>query len=1091
MNLAELFIKRPVMTTLITAAILVFGIIAYRQLPVSDLPNVDYPTIQVAAALPGANPDTMASAVATPLERQFSTIAGLDSMSSTNTQGFTSITLQFTLNRSIDAAAQDVQAAISAVQGQLPTDMPSPPIYQKVNPADQPIIYMSIGSKTLPLSTVDHYADTVMAQRISTISGVAQVQVFGEQKYAVRARIDPKALAARGIGIDEVTTAIQHANVNLPTGLLTGANKAFSVQANGQLLDSAAYRPLIVAYRNGSPVRLEELGQVIDSVQNDKVAMYQNGIQAEVMAIRKQPGTNTVQVVDNIRKLLPTFRSQIPAGIEMHIGYDRSETIRDSVQDVKFTLLLTVALVVMVIFLFLRNLSATIIPSLALPMSIIGTFAIMYLLGYTVDNLSLMALTLSVGFVVDDAIVMLENIVRHMEKGETVMEAALNGSREISFTILSMTLSLAAVFIPVLFLAGILGRLLHEFAVTIATAVLVSGFVSLTLTPMLCSRFIRPPSSQKHGSLYNATERVFQGMLRLYDWSLRGVLRHRFVTLMASFIILGGTFYLFFLIPKGFLSSEDSGLVVGFTQAQQGISVDSMRAHQLEVTNLVVHDPNVADTFSLAGAGFAGFAGNTGIFFCHLKPSAERQLAPLPPPEGILAIPGMMALYRTAIKIWPRHMSTDDVINQLRPQLFSVPGIIAFMQNPPPIQIGGRLTKSPYQYSLQGADTAELYAAANLLMQKMSQIPGLRDVNTDLQIANPQVNVQIDRDKASALGVTAFQIEDALASAYGDRQVSTIYRPDNEYKVIVELEPQYQRDPNVLSMLYIRSSGGQLVPLNSVAKFTQSLGPLAVNHTGQLPSVTLSFGLDPGVALGDAVQKVEALAHQTLPATISGSFQGEAQAYQASLVGLGVLLVLTIFLIYALLGILYESFIHPLTILSGLPSAGLGAIATLMLFKSELNLYGFVGIMMLIGIVKKNAIMMIDFALEAERKEGKNTRDAIYEGCLVRFRPIMMTTMAALMGTLPIAMGLSASAETRRPLGLAVVGGLVVSQLITLYITPVYYTYLDQLQNFLGRIFGRRRKGQDSTTEGPDFGRERELAGATPHHAEQVDPIQS
>jgi len=1045
MNLAELFIRRPVMTTLVMLGILLFGVMAYKYLPVNDLPNVDYPTIQVSATLPGASPETVASAVATPLERHFSTIAGLESMSSSSTQGGTSITLQFAASRNIDAAAQDVQAMIANTQGELPTGMPAPPSYQKVNPADQPILYMAVWSDTLPASTVNEYADTLMAQRISMISGVAQVQVFGAQKYAVRVQFDPKALATRKIGIDEAMAAIQQANVNLPTGTLYGTHKSFVVQATGQLTNAADYRPLIVAYRNGSPVRLDALAQVLDDVQNNKIANWYNGKPSQVIAIQRQPGTNTIEVVNNVKALLPTFRSEIPASIQLATLYDRSTSIRDSISDVKFTLWLTLGLVVLVIFIFLRNISATTIPSLALPMSIIGTFAVMYLLGYTVDNLSMMALVLSVGFVVDDAIVMLENIVRHMEMGEGVFEAALNGSREISFTILSMTLSLAAVFIPVLFMGGLLGRLLHEFSVTIMCAVVVSGIVSLTLTPMLCSRFLHSPKEQKHGHVYLLFERGFQLIQNAYDWTLKGVLRHRLVTLLASFVIVFFTVQLFLQIPKGFLPSEDSGGMFGITQAAQGISFDAMKQHQIEVTKLITDDPNVSDVMSFAGAGLPGYGGNSGFFFVHLKdrPSASQDM--MDSIRRLLHLPGREHDPNL------RYISTDDVINELRPPMLSLPGVIAFMQNPPPIQIGGQLTRSLYQFTVEGADTKELYKDSLELESKMRQLPGLLDVNSDLQVSNPQVNVVIDRNQALALGVSAYQIEDALSTAYSSRQISTIYAPNNEYWVIAELMPQYQMDPQALSMLYIKSNTGQLVPLSSVSKLTQDLGPLAVNHNGQLPSVTLSFDLKPGLSLGDAVTRVEDLARNTLPASMSATFQGTAQQYESSLTGLGILLAATVLVIYLVLGILYESFIHPITILSGLPSAALGALVTLKLFHLDLNLYGFVGVIMLIGIVKKNAIMMIDFAIVAERSKGSSPLEAIYEGCLIRFRPIMMTTMAALMGTLPIALGFGAGAQSRRPLGLAVVGGLLVSQLITLYITPVYYTYLDSFQKWLTR----------------------------------------
>ena len=940
MNLAEIFIRRPVMTTLISAAIVIFGLFAYQMLPVSDLPNVDFPTILVSASLPGASPETMASSIATPLEKQFSTIAGLAEMTSASTQGSTNITLQFNLSRNLDAAAQDVQSKIAAAQAQLPLGMPSPPSYQKVNPADQAILYLGLSSPLLPLSKVDEYAETYLGERISMISGVAQVQVYGSQKYAVRIQADPMALASRGIGINEVADAVANANVDLPTGTLYGANQAFTVQANGQLTDAAAYEPLVVAYRNGAPVRLRDIGRALDSVQDNKVAGWVRGNRAVVLAVQRQPGTNTVEVVNAIRKILPTFRAELPASVDLTILYDRSQSIRASVNDVQFTLLLTIFLVVMVIFLFLRNLSATIIPSLALPMSIIGTFGVMYLLGYSLDNLSLMAITLSVGFVVDDAIVMLENIVRHMEMGQGVIEAAFDGSGEIAFTILSMTISLAAVFIPVLFMGGIIGRLLHEFAVTIGVAILVSGFVSLTLTPMLCSRFLRPPATERHGRLYQITERWFDSLLNAYRRSLGWMMRHRRIAMVTLLLLVAGTFWGFRAAPKGFLPTEDSGQVLMFTQAAQGISYDAMVAHQEVLNKMLAANPNIQTFFSSAGASGPSGTLDSGILFASLVPRSQRKY------------------------------SADQLISQWRSKFSSIPGMMVFMQNPPPIRIGARFTKGTYQMTLQGPNTGELYKSATTLFDKMRALPDLRDVNTDLEIRNPQVFINIDRDKARELGLSAQAIEDALADAYGSRQISTIYAPNNEYWVELELEPQYQTGPAALNLLYIRSSTGQLVPLNTVAKLTQNLGPLSVNHSGQLPSVTISFDIAPGVALGKALTEVKTLTNDTVPASITAGYSGEAQAFESSLGNLGILLLMAILVIYLVLGILYESFIHPITILSGLPAAGFGAIITLLAFHMELDLLAFVGIIMLVGLVKKNAIMMIDFALGRAADRG-------------------------------------------------------------------------------------------------------------------------
>jgi HAE1 family hydrophobic/amphiphilic exporter-1 len=1026
-NISEPFIRRPIATTLVMLAILLVGVTGYRLLPVSDLPNVDFPTIQVQAVLPGASPETMAASVATPLEKQFSAIAGLDSMNSLNAQGLTQITLQFTLDRNIDAAAQDVQAAIGKAAAQLPPTMPTPPSYQKVNPADQPVLYMSLHSPTLKLSEVDEYAQTLIAQRISMISGVAQVQVNGSQKYAVRVQLDPQALASRGLGVDEVVAAVQAGNVNLPTGTLSGPKEMLTVDTNGQLTSAAQYRPLIVAYRRGSPVRLQELGRVIDSVENDKLASWFMGERGINLAILRQPGVNTIEVVNAVKRLLPSFRQRMPASVQLDVTYDRSVSIEDSVDDVKFTLMLTVCLVVTVIFLFLRSLSATVIPSLAVPMSIVGTFFAMYLFGYTIDNLSMMALTLSVGFVVDDAIVMLENIVRHIEQGEDVFQAALSGSREIGFTILSMTLSLAAVFLPILFMGGLLGRLLHEFAVTIGVAILISGFVSLTLTPMLCSRFLKPHASERHGRLYQASERVFQASLRLYRRSLDGALRHPALLMTASGAILFATVYLFAVVPKGFLPNEDNGQMLIFTEAAQGISYDAMAEHQAKVAAIVGASPYVAAYNSSIGASGPTSTGNAGRVFIRLKPRHERPHA-------------------------------EKIIEELRPKLARVPGIRAFPQIPSPIRIGGQATKAPYQLTLQGADTEELYRFAPIMEERLRALPGFEDVSSDLLLKSPKLHVEINRDRARALGVTAQQVEDALYTAYGTRQVSTIYAPNNQYRVIAELLPEYQQDPATISLLHVRASSGSLVPIETLSKLSRGIAPLTVNHLGQLPAVTLSFNLKPGTALGDAVARVDTVARETLPVTITAGFQGTAQAFESSMRGLGWLLLLAVLVIYIVLGILYESFIHPLTILSGLPSAGFGALLTLMLFKQDLNLYAFVGVIMLVGLVKKNAIMMIDFALEAQRKEGKPPAEAIYEGCLVRFRPIMMTTMAALMGTLPIALGFGAGAESRRPLGLAVVGGLVFSQFLTLYLTPVFYIYMESFQAWLRRVPAARLK---------------------------------
>ncbi len=989
-------------------AIALFGVLAYRALPVSDMPNVDFPTLNIGVGLPGANPETMASAVATPLERQFTTIAGIDSMISSNGQGSSQITLQFDLNRNIDGAAVDVETAISEAMPLLPAGLPAPPSFRKSNPASSPILMLALTSSSLPLYQLDDYAEVTLAQPISMINGVAEVQVFGSTKYAVRAQVDPEKLVDKKIGINEVDAALRIWNVNTPTGTLFGPHQAYNIRATGQLMNAAAFRPLVIAYRNNAPVRLQDVANVIDDVENNKNASWfvtkSGSPRAINLMVMRQPGSNVIEVADAVKELLPSFQALLPPSVHLHLRGDLSKNIREAFRDIKMTMVVTLGLVVLVIFVFLRNASATMIPSMALPLSILGTFSVMYMLDYTLDNMSMMALILCIGFVVDDAIVMLENIVRHMEKGEKPLEAALNGSKEIGFTIVSMTLSLAAVFIPVLFMSGILGRLFREFAVTITVAILTSGLVSITLTPMLCSRFLRHVGEAKQRS-----GRLFRGMLHFYDLSLQWVLHHRPVMIVVFFGVLGATVYLYEVVPKGFIPDVDNDQLMCTMEAAQGTSYYQMVTYAEKLTNILRQDPYIdAIIPSVSNT-------NTARYQIQLKPRADRDL------------------------------TAAQVAEKLRPKVSRIPGIRAFLTVPPAIRIGGRMSKSSYDFTIQGPDTDELYREAQKLEQEINKISIIQDVTSDLQIKTPRINVELDRDKAAALNLNMLQVQNALYDAFGPQWSSTIYGANNQYHVLLEILPKFQEHEDYLSLLNFKTPTGSLVPLSTFVKLRSDVMPQTINHSGQLPSVTISFNLKPGISLGAATTRIQEVANRTLPATITPSFQGTAKTFLDSLNNLGFLLLIAILVVYIVLGMLYESYVHPLTILSGLPSAGFGALLILLLFKVELNIYAFVGLIMLIGLVKKNAIMQIDFALEAERKEGKSPADAIYEGCLIRFRPIMMTTMAGLLGALPISLGLGAGGEARRPLGITVVGGLLFSQMITLYLTPVIYTYMSKL----------------------------------------------
>ncbi len=1048
MSISEPFIRRPIATSLLMLGVLVFGIGAYNLLPVAAVPNVDFPTITVTAQYPGADPSTMASAVATPLEQQFISIPSLSQMTSWSGVGVSSITLQFDLNRNIDAAAGDVQQAINAASGLLPKDMPTPPTYRKVNPADFAVLIYAIHSDELPPYKVDDYATNVIADRLSTEPGVGQVFVFGSMPYAARVQINPASLAAKGLGLEDVRNALVAATVNEPKGEIEGEHQAIALDTNDQLFDAAQYGNIIIAYKNGAPVHVKDVGDVINSVQNERLRSWFGDQRAEGIAIEKEPGANTIAVVDSIRALMPKLEQSLPPSVHVDLMSDRSQTTRAAISDVQLTMLLTITLVIVVIFLFLRTLWATVIPSLAVPLSLLATFGVMYVGGYSLDNISLMALTISVGFIVDDAIVMIENIVRYIEQGMRPLDAALKGAGQIGFTIISITFSLIAVFIPLFFMGGIIGRLFREFAVTVAVAVIASAIVSLTLTPVLCSLFLKQEGLHPKGRFNRGAERVFQAVLRRYDRGLGFIFRHQFAALLATLLLMVATGYLYVVMPKGFFPQQDTGFIFGELDVREDASMLQTDKVRQKVVDIVLHDPGVQGVFSYDGATPYNPAENTARIFWGLKPYDQRDA------------------------------TAEQIIQRLRKKVAGIEGAKFYMQVPQNITVGGRLSRTQYQYTLTDTNIDELNHWAPIIEAGMRKLPELRQVASDQQIAAAHLAIQVDRQVAYRLGLSMNQIDQTLYDAFGQRQVATIYTATNQYKVILEVQPRYQHDPNLLSEIYVSGPGGVQVPLGSFAHFTRKTEPLLISHQGIFPAVTLSFNLAPGVALGQAVDAIQAMTQRVhVPATLNASFQGTAQAFQASLSSMPLLVAAAILVVYIVLGILYESYIHPITILSALPSAGVGALLMLMLLHYELSVIAIVGIILLIGIVKKNAIMMIDFALQAERLEGKSPQEAIHQACLLRFRPIMMTTFAALFGAMPIAFGQGGGAELRQPLGVAIVGGLLVSQWLTLYTTPVIYLYLDRFARWVGRPYRPSRVADALSGDGrPALAQERQGA---------------